>query len=116
MIKWILIIMVVAVGGYFGYLYMHPEKRACARLVHDLCHKSATSDGSADREKCEELFRTVRDKAGSDEAAASAKCISDSDSCAGAVGCVTGAVGKAGVGLFGEFLRGAEKAFSGDKK
>jgi hypothetical protein len=58
----------------------------------------------------------VRDKAGSDAASSSARCISDSDSCAGALGCVTGAVGKAGVGLFGEFLKGAEKAFSGDKK
>ena len=114
MVKWLIILLVVAAAGYFGYLYMHPEKRACAKLVGDLCHKSASPD--ADREKCEELFRNVRDKAGNDAAASSAKCISDSDSCAGALGCVTGAVGKAGVGLFGEFLRGAEKAFSGDKK
>lgn len=114
MIKWIVIVLVLAVGGWFAYQYMRPEKRACARLVSDLCHKSSSPD--ADRAKCEELFGTLRDKAGSDEAAASAKCISDSDSCAGAVGCVSGAVAKTGVGLFGEFLRGAEKAFNGDKK
>ena len=114
MVKWLIVLVVVAVAGYFGYFYMHPEKRACARLVSDLCHKSASPD--ADREKCEELFRTVRDKAGSDAASNSARCIGDSDSCAGAVGCMTGAVGKVGVGLFGEFLRGAEKAFSDEKK
>jgi hypothetical protein len=114
MIKGLLILVVLGAGGYLGYLYMHPEKRACARLVTDLCHKSEAPD--EDRAKCEELFRTVRDKAGNDAASSSARCISDSDSCAGALGCVTGAVGKAGVGLFGEFLHGAEKAFTGDKK
>jgi hypothetical protein len=114
MLKWLLILVVLGVGGYFGYWYLHPEKRACARLVSDLCHKSATPD--EDRAKCEALFESVRDKAGSEAAASSAKCISDSDSCAGALGCVTGAAGKVGAGLFGEFLRGAEKAFTGDKK
>ena len=117
MIKWLLILVVVGVGGYLGYMYMHPEKRACARLVSDLCHKSGSaSDAVSDRDKCEALFRSVRDKAGAEAATSSAKCIGDSDSCAGALGCVAGAAGKEGVGLFGEFLKGAEKAFSGDKK
>jgi hypothetical protein len=114
MLKWLIVLVVVAVGGWFGWMYMHPEKRACARLVTDLCHKSSSPD--ADRERCEEMFRAVRDKAGNDAASSSAKCISDSDSCAGALGCVAGAVGKEGVGLFGEFWKGAEKAFTGDKK
>src|SRR5438552_3120514 len=87
MIKWLIIIIVLAVGGYFAYLYMHPEKRACARLVSDLCHKSSDSTDDA-RAKCEEAFHTVRDKAGNEAAANSAKCISDSDNCAGALGCV----------------------------
>jgi hypothetical protein len=114
MIKWLLIIVVLAAGGYFAWWYMHPEKRACARLVSDLCHKSSSPD--ADRAKCEELFTTLREKAGSESAASSAECISNSDSCAGAIGCMSGAVAKTGVGIFGEFLRGAEKAFNGDKK
>jgi len=114
MLKWLVILVVLAVGGYFGYWYMHPEKRACARLVSDLCKSSSTPEGT--REKCEEMFVSLRDKAGSEAAASSAKCISDSDSCAGGLGCMTGAAAKVGAGLFGEFLRGAEKAFTGDKK
>jgi predicted negative regulator of RcsB-dependent stress response len=114
MIKWLIILVVLGVGGYFGWLYMHPEKRACARLVSDLCHKSGSPD--ADREKCEEMFKAVRDKAGDEAANNSAKCIADSDNCAGALGCVAGAAGKVGVGLFDQFWKGAEKAFTGDKK
>ena len=113
MLKTLLVLVVLAVGGYVGWMYMHPEKRACAKLVGDLCHHSTSPD--ADREKCEAMFRSVRDKGGSDAANQSARCIGDSDSCAGALGCVAGAVGKEGIGLFGEFLHGAEKAFNGGK-
>jgi predicted negative regulator of RcsB-dependent stress response len=113
MIKFVVVVLVLAVGGWFGWLYLHPEKRACARLVTDLCHKSSSPD--EDRAKCEALFKEVRDKAGDDAASSSAKCIAESSSCAGAAGCLAGATAKAGAGLFGEFLKGAEKAFSGDK-
>ena len=114
MIKWLLILAVLGVGGYIGWMYLHPEKRACAKLVGDLCHHSSSPD--ADREKCEAMFKSVREKSGNDAANNSARCIGDSTSCAGALGCVAGAVGKEGLGLFGEFWKGAEKAFGSDKK
>jgi hypothetical protein len=113
MIKFLLVLVLLGVGGYFGYMYMHPEKRACARLMTDLCNRGG--DAAADRAKCEEMFATLKEKGGRDAAASSADCIAQAGSCAAAVGCAAGAVGKVGVGFFGEFLKGAEKAFS-DKK
>ena len=113
MIRLLLALVVLAVGGYFLYGYLYPEKRACARLMTDLCHKS--EDVAADRARCEAMFQKLKDSGNSDGARSSASCIAGSDSCGAAMGCVAGAAGKAGVGFLGEFLKGAEKTFS-DKK
>ncbi len=108
MIRLFVLLVLVAVGGYFLYGYLYPEKRACQRLLTDLCHQGNVA---ADRQQCEELFK----KGGRDMAQSSADCIAQSASCGQAVGCVAGAAGKAGVSFFGEFLKGAEKTFNSNK-
>ncbi len=108
MIRLFLFLVVAAVGGYFLYGYLYPEKRACARLLGDLCHRG---DVASDRQQCEELFK----RGGRDAAQSSADCIAQSGSCGAAVGCVAGAAGKAGVGFLGDFLKSAEKTFNSNK-
>jgi hypothetical protein len=108
MIRLFLILVVVAVGGYFAYGYLYPEKRACQRLLTDLCH---SGNEAADRQQCEELFK----RGGRDIAQSSADCIAKSGSCGQAVGCVAGSAGKMGVSFFGDFLKGAERTFNSNK-
>jgi hypothetical protein len=110
MLKLLVALLVLAVGGYFLFLYLYPEKRACARLMTELCHKDNVD---LDRAKCEALFQRLRDNGQREAAQSSAQCIAEASSCGAAVGCVAGAVGKAGVGFFEEFLKGAEKTFNG---
>jgi hypothetical protein len=112
MLKLLVLIVALGVGGYFLYGYLYPEKRACAHLLTELCRNGEVA---VDRQRCEELFQKVKESAGREAASSSAQCIAESGSCGQAVGCVAGAVGKVGVGFLGEFIKGAEKTFSGKK-
>ena len=107
-------LLVVAVllggGGWIAYakLLRPTPERACARL-HALCGAQAR-DRDDDPKDCVELFDTIRDDSGADDAAKTAQCVLDAKSCPEAIGCAAGGAVKLGTGAARGFVDGFAKS------
>jgi len=98
------VLAALLVGGWWVYsrFMAPPEARACARLA-DLCN-AAESD--AKESDCAQGLQEMKKVAGEKAVERATACIAEADSCINAAGCMVGA----GVGAFGEFLEGMQKA------
>ena len=92
MLKTLLLLIVLAVAGYFAYLHFlkpAPETRACLRLG-ELCGKK--DDANA----CERTFADLKKTAGDEALENTAACLAKAESCPAGLRCMAGLVGKAG--------------------
>jgi hypothetical protein len=103
--KWLIAILVVAVGGWlvWSYVIKSPPRRACERMA-DLCGNTG-----GDAKSCDSYFAEI-EKTGPGEAAKVATCINESQSCAQAVGCTAGGALKIGADAAKNFLDGLSKS------
>ena len=108
--KKLLVVLVVLGAGAYG-IYMltagrAPEKVACARYA-ELC---GGQNPAREVAACEGFFADVRKVGGGSAVEQPAQCLTEAQSCGAAVGCMSGAVGKAGVNFGSEFLKGLNES------
>jgi hypothetical protein len=102
--KTLLVLALLGVGGFLGYRYLFPEKRACGKMV-ELCGADAATG-----QRCEQAIVELKKAAGGDSARSAAACVADAQSCPQALGCMAGLVGQAAGGAANEFLKGLQKS------
>ncbi len=77
-----------------------PGQVACARLT-SLC-----GGADVDRTQCEQTFAQLHPAVDTENAARSARCISEARSCGEATGCMAGAAARAGANFLRDFTNG----------
>ena len=111
--KKLLVLLAVATMAVAVYLFVlrSPEKRACLRVA-DLCGLEPTG---AETQRCLQMLDSL--KTSSPTAMADfATCSSEAKSCAGALGCASGAALHLGTGIVKDFLTGFSKSSEGERR
>jgi hypothetical protein len=109
--KTLVILVLLAGVGYGAYkltIGRPAEKRACAHLV-DLCGDDHSDKDVAD---CEQTFADLRKIGGDDSVDKPAQCLADAKTCGEGVGCVAGAMGRAGINFGSDFFKGLDHSLS----
>lgn len=103
--KFLVVVLLLGVGGYFAWRHFaNPEKRSCAKLA-DLC-----GEKSKDIDKCAADMAEMRKSLGDEATRKFDACVSEAKTCAEGAGCMVGAGASALGDALNNFMKGMGKA------
>lgn len=111
--KKLLALLVLAMAAVAVYLLVlrSPEKRACLRVA-DLC---GLEPRGTETQRCLHMLDSLKTSNGT-AVADFATCTGEAKSCAGALGCASGAAFHIGAGLVKDFFSGFSKSSEGEHR